>query len=231
MHRLYEAKVDGERWSILEISKENYHTYRLIDRKEKERYYLIGIIGVEQVGEDEFLVYKKSYDNKFEISRQKVHNADFKELFIKRFSKFEFINDDTIMFSDWLKHGGYSCSGFYSIKENKMLEEGKWLVGKSIETYEDDSNKKQLYVEDEIAFTDKLLLYTVDSDTLEPNSDCYSETRNSYIKISSKEDLLKIYEEDKNQNMKMEKDMVQQRCEKLKHAKELIKKINKKFLY
>lgn len=42
------------------------------------------------------------------------------------------------------------------------------------------------------------LLFTVDPNTLQPNSDCYSQLRDSYIKVSSKEDIESIRLEEQN---------------------------------
>ena len=73
MSRLYEAKIiDENRWEVIETDKDYYNSYKLKDKKKGFYYSLSGIIGFEQVTEDEFLVYKRvSYDD-FEIARYKL---------------------------------------------------------------------------------------------------------------------------------------------------------------
>lgn len=227
MSRLYEAKVDEKRWKIIEIDNENYHTYKLIDKEKEEIYFLKHIIGVEQVTDDEFLVYRRVNDDDFEIDRYKLQKSTFEQLFVKRFSQFCFISDDRIMFTYWGNTGPYRCGGIYSIKDNKMLEESKWLDGAAIEVYKDDNNPNEikLYVEEKISsykLDNPKLLFTVDPNTLQPNSDCFSQLRDRFIKISSKEDIKNIKAEDQEKIIIIEEQMYQQECEQLKKAKEKI---------
>ena len=65
MSRLYEAKIiDENRWEGIETDKDYYNSYKLKDKKKGFIYFLRGIIGFEQVTEDEFLVYNRvSYDD------------------------------------------------------------------------------------------------------------------------------------------------------------------------
>jgi len=107
---------------------------------------------------------------------------------------FYFITDDRILLVSWANSGVYRSSGIYSIKDNNYVEDGKWLDGKVIELfdYDDNQNEVGLYVEEEI-YSYKLgnskLLFTVNPYTLQPNSDCFSQLRDGFIKINSKEDI------------------------------------------
>lgn len=227
MSRLYGVKVDEKRWKIVEIDNKNYHSYKLIDKEEEMIYPLNYIIGVEQVADDEFLVYRRAnYDN-FEIGRYRFQNSTVKNLFIKTFSQFHFITDDKILFTYYRDCGPHCCGGIYSIKDNKMLEEGKWLNGSAIDVYNEEENSKEtiLYVEKEI-YSHRLgnskLLFTVDPESLEPNSDCYSQFRNDFIKVSSSEDIKNIESEEKESMRMLEKQIFEKEQEQLKKAKEKV---------
>ena len=227
MSRLYETKINEKRWKIVEIDNENYHSYKLIDKEKEEIYFLNHIIGVEQVADDEFLVYRRANYDEFEIVRYKLQQSKFIKVFEKKFSQFEFISDDRIIFNHWGNSGPYRCVGIYSIKENKILEEAKWLEGAAIDIYHDDENpeKKVLYVEEEIfsyKLGDKKILFTVDPKTLQPSSDCYSELRNSYIPVNNKNDIDNIKSEDEASIRNLEDDIFKQKKEQLQKAKQKI---------
>ena len=122
--------------------------------KDKKRsYYLNHIIGIEQVTDDEFFVYRRANSDDFEIGRYKLQNSTINQLFAKRFDQFYFISNDRIMFTNWGNTGPYRCGGIYSIKDNKILEEAKWLDGSAIDIYIDDENSDKiiLYVEQELS--------------------------------------------------------------------------------
>lgn len=220
MSRLYEAKVDENRWKIVETDNKNYHSYELIDKEKEENYYLNHIIGVEQVLEDEFLVYRRASEDYFEIVRCKLQNSKFYKLFDKQFNQFHFISDDRIIFTRCSTNGLHYFSGIYSIKENKILEESKWLDGTIVEIYGNEDDIK-LYIEEmylcNLNYTK--LLFTVDPNTLQPNSDCYSQLRDSYIKVNSKEDIKNIILDEQKYIRIIEEEMYQKEREQLKKAK------------
>lgn len=227
MSRLYEVKVDEKRWKIVEIDNENYHTYKLIDKEQEEIYFLRHIIGVEQVTEDEFLVFDRYNMDEFRIARYKAENSKLNKLFEGKFSHFHFITDDRILFVYWANSGGYRSSGIYSIKDNVYVEDGKWLNGTAIEVfnYDDNPDEVGLYIEEEIIsckLGNPKLLFTVDPNTLQPNSDCYSELKDSFIKINSKEDIKNIKLEEQKSIRIIEEQMYQQEREQLQKAKEKI---------
>lgn len=227
MSRLYEAKVDEKRWKIIETNNKNYHTYKLIDKEKEKIYFLRNIIGVEQVTEDEFLVYDRYNKDQFRIVRYKAENSNLTKLFEGKFNCFNFITDDRILFVYWANSGGYRSSGIYSIKDNNYVEDGKWLNGTTIEPfyYNDNPDEVGLYVEEEISsykLGNPKLLFTVDPNTLQPNSDCFSQLRDSSIKINSKEDIEKIKSEEQKYIRIIEEWMYQQDREQLQKAKEKI---------
>ena len=224
MGRLYEAKVDEKRWKIVETDNEYYHSYKLIDKEKEEIYYLYHIIGVEQVAEDEFLIYKRANRDEFEIVRYKLQNSEFYKLFDKNIGDFYFISDDRIMLMYCLKDASHCCNGIYSIKENKLLEEAEWLDMTRVDIYKDDDNSDEIkiYVEEKLyscILNNPKLLFTVDPNTLQPNSDCYSQLRDSYIKVSNKEDIESIRLEEQKYIRIIEKEMLEKEHEQLQKAK------------
>ncbi len=227
MSRLYGASVDKSRWDIIEIDSSNYHSYNLIDKETMSSYYLNNIIGIEQVGEEEFLIYDRYNEDSFRIVRYRAEKAGLVKMFETKFSFFQFITEDRILFTYWSNSGGYYCSGIYSVKDNKYLEEGKWLDRKLVETHvsADDPEKIELYV-NETLFSSMLgnpkLVYSVNSETLEPTSLCYSQLRDSYIEVTSKSDLDTIRYEDSKYISIIEKIMFQEEREQLQKAKEKI---------
>lgn len=233
MSRLYGTKVDEKRWEIIETDRDIYYSYKLIDKDKENTYFLNHIIGVEQVLEDEFLVYRRASSNDFEIARYKFENSKVDLLFSKKFSQFHFISDDRILFTYWGNSGSYRCSGVYSIQENKLLEEAKWLNGAAVELYGegDNLNKMKLCVEERIishVLQDPKLLFTVDLNTLQPNSDCYSQLRDSYIKVGSREDIETIKKEEQRYVQIIKEYIYQSEREQLKKAKSklLVRKTN-----
>ena len=233
MNRLYDARIDEKRWKIDLTDNEYYNSYKLIDKEKEEIYFFNRIIGLEQVAEDEFLVYRRANYDDFEIVRYKLQNSKFYQLFSKKFSQFHFISDDRILFTYWGNKGPYRCGGIYSIKENKILEESKWLNGVAIGIFESDSNQNEIkiYVEEEFSsykLRNPKLLFTVDPNTLQPNSDCYSQLSDSYIKVSSKEDIESIRVEEQKNLKIIEEQMYQKEREQLEKAKTKILKIKTK---
>lgn len=200
MSRLYEAKVDNDKWKLVEINNDCYHSYRLIDKETKEKYTFRNVIGLEQVSENEFLVYKRVDRYDFEIKRYKLQNSESIILFKEVFDKFDFISEDRILFRYTDRGANYRCKGIYSINDNDFVEDGKWLDGDKIDVINDKENDDiKLFVQIEIAsyhLGDQELMFTVDPDTLEPSSPCYSLLRDSFINVETKEDILRIEKED-----------------------------------
>ena len=214
-------KKDGK---IVETDNENYHSYKIIDMEKEEIYYLNHIIGVEQVTDDEFLIYKRANRDEFEIVRYKLQNSEFYKLFDKKIGDFYFISDDRIMFIYCANDTSHRCSGFYSINENKLLEVAKWIKFNRVDIYEDDDNpgKIKIYVEEELIsyeLNNPILLFTVDPNTLQPNSDCYSQLRDSYIKVSSKEDIERVKSEEQEYINIIDKKIKQKEFEPLQKVK------------
>ena len=227
MSRLYGVQIDENRWKIEEIDNKNYHTYKLIDKEKEEIYFIRNIIGIEQVASDEFLIYDRYNWDEFRIARYKAEKSSLHRLFEKKFSNFEFITDDRILFNYWDRSARYRISGIYSIKDNDYVKEAKWLNGLAVEVYNNEENNNDivLYVEDSIISNelgDPKILFTVNPNSLEPNSICYSELRDSFIKVSSKEDIGVIKSADAKYIRIIEDYIFYNEKEQLKNAKNKI---------
>lgn len=200
MSRLYEAKVDKNKWKLKEICNDCYHSYMLENKETEEIYTIRNVIGLEQISDNEFLVYKRVNRNDFEIKRYKLQDSESTVIFKESFNKFNFITDDRILFRYTDRGANYRCKGIYSINDNDLVEDGKWLDGDKIDIINDKENDEiKLLVQIEISsyrLGNQELMFTVNPDTLEPNSLCYSLLRNSFINVENKEDILKIEQED-----------------------------------
>jgi len=195
MSRLYGAKADSKRWEVVKLDDNYYNSYKLKDMEKKEVYRLNHVIGFEQVADDEFLIYRDNND--FEIVRYKLEKSRFIELFSAKFDQFHFITDDRILFTSWGKTGPYHWQGVYSIRDNQVLKDSFWLWNYPVEVYKDKENPSEvkLYIEEEFSsrkLGKQKLIFTVDPNTLEPNSDCYSQLRDSFIKVSSSQDVYNV---------------------------------------
>lgn len=229
MNRLYDVKVDEKRWKVVKIDngKDNYDSYKIVDKKNEKIYFFRYIIGLEQVSEDDFLIFRRSSRDDFEISRYKLKSSEFRKIFSEKFTHFHFITDDRILFTYYDNHCAYRCGGIYSIKDNSMLEEADWLKYDAVEIYKDDEDPKQIkiYVEKDIPsfkLGDQKLIFTVDPNTLQPNSDCYSQFTDSFIKVSSKKDIDKIEKRDKKNMEIIAEEMRQKEKDKFQKAKEKV---------
>ena len=227
MSRLYDVNLDEKRWKVHLIDEKGYPSYKFIDKDNDEIYTIYNIIGVEQVSEDELMVYQRYSWDDFQIIRYRFGNGVMRQVFEKKFSRFEFLTDDRILFTYCDRGANQRISGVYSISENKMLEETDWLKYSKVDSYidENDEGKKKLLIEKDIcSLEDSPLMFIVDSTTLEPNSSCYSSFRNKYIDVNSKEDIIKIEKEDKKLARMISDFIFEQQQKRIYDAKEKIKK-------
>lgn len=225
MSRLYDVRVNQKRWKAIEVYGEGYHNYRVIDNENNHMYFFSSIIGFEQVDEDEFLVYRRFDADQFQILRVGCRNNEMKVFFSKTFSKFEFVDEDKILFQDYNNRGSYLCGGIYSINENKLLEEANWLKHSPIEVVKDEDGNAFLCVEKEIISTeigDKKVIFSVDPRTMKPTGCCYSEIRDEYLEANSKEDIDKIVKEDEERKEECVKKIFEEKRIKLNTARKMV---------
>lgn len=229
MSRLYGVNVDETRYEIKELDNTNYHTYKMIDKEKNDKYYFRNIIGLDQVGEEEFLIYDRFYREYFRIRRVKANLGELTLLFEKDFNHFSFITDDRILFTTYDRGANERNDGIYSIKDNNYVEGSKWLEGKITDVYKDSETKEtQLYIKDELSsllLDFPKLIYTVNPNTLNPNGMVYSEIRDSYLTANTKEDIDNIKIEDQKYIRNIEEHLYEEKRNKMKQVKtKLLKK-------
>ena len=197
MERLCGATYDKNMWNVEELSNYDYFTYKLNNGKNKNDCYFFNVVGFEQVSDDEFLVLTKYTNDLYKLVRYKV---GYYTTFERLFSKYEFINDDKILFSNKVRDGEYICSGIYSIKDNKVVDEVRWINGLFVDTYINEDDENDLYLEKVIPSSildNPKLLFTIRSNGFKLDNICYSQLRDSFIEVNSKEDIKRIENEDK----------------------------------
>lgn len=228
MSRLYGAKVDEKRWKVVKIDngEDNYDSYKLVDKKNEKIYIFRYIIGLEQVSENEFLIFKRANYDDFEIDRYRLHDSKKDEIYSKKFSQFHYVSDDRILFTYWGNTGPYRFESLYSVKENKEIDEANWLMGCPIEVYkEEETQNIKLYVEEEIPFnrsSNSKVLFSLDPNTLQPNSFCYSQLRDIFIKVNNKEEINEVINDDRNTIQMIEELLYKKETEKIKNAKKYL---------
>ena len=228
MSRLYGAKVDEKRWKVVKIDngEDNYDSYKLVDKKNEKIYIFRYIIGLEQVSENEFLIFKRANYDDFEIDRYRLHDSKKDEIYSKKFSQFHYVSDDRILFTYWGNTGPYRFESLYSVKENKEIDEANWLMGCPIEVYkEEETQNIKLYVEEEIPFnrsSNSKVLFSLDPNTLQPNSFCYSQLRDIFIKVNNKEEINEVINDDRNTIQMIEELLYKKGTEKIKNAKKYL---------
>lgn len=96
MSRLYDINYDKEKWVI----NGNRDTGYQIVRKETFTSYLVGrdIIGIEQVTDDAFLVYRRTMRNEWSIARIRLTATGKVCEYEHSFKNSDFLTDDTIIF-------------------------------------------------------------------------------------------------------------------------------------
>lgn len=228
MSRLYGAKVDEKRWKVVKIDngEDNYDSYKLVDKKNEKIYIFRYIIGLEQVSENEFLIFKRANYDDFEIDRYRLHDSKTDKIYSKKFSQFHYVSDDRILFTYWGNTGPYRFESLYSVKENKEIDEANWLMGCPIEVYkEEETQNIKLYVEEEIPFnrsSNSKVLFSLDPNTLQPNSFCYSQLRDIFIKVNNKEEINEVINDDRNTIQMIEELLYKKETEKIKNAKKYL---------
>lgn len=126
MSRLYGITYNEDQW---ECKKDQSNRYYLINKKTSDSYHIRGsIIGIEQVDDNSFLVYRDCSRSTYEILRVKLASGLASCLFSKVFQKFYFLTEDTILFDN-------SC--VYSISQNCEVQEFNWLKYQDLTIYTD----------------------------------------------------------------------------------------------
>lgn len=116
MSRLYEISYNKNQW---EVQGNRNTRYTLVNKKTLESYCIPGdVIGIEQITDDEFLVYRIIFRDEYEpgdryqIAQIKLKNSIINFMYCHDFyNRFGFLTKDTIIF--------YNDGLLYSISKNE----------------------------------------------------------------------------------------------------------------
>lgn len=211
MSRLYDICYNKEQWNIRGSRDTGYS---IVHKKTFYSCPIYGdIIGIEQVSDDEFLVYRRVMRDEWQIVRLKLDVSNFKvdELYRKNFRNFRFLTKDIIIFDRDARSLGATL---YSISNNEEYDtlnhilssepDCRLIKDRKIELlYENpdsDEYPTALYIEynfsqyslDICAYLQVLL----DVNTFKPIRPVYSTLRDKYFYINDTVTLGQIAKED-----------------------------------
>lgn len=210
MSRLYDISYDKEKWVINGSRDTGYQ----IVRKETFTSYFVGgdIIGIEQVTDDAFLVYRRTMRNEWSIARIKLTGTEKVFEYEHSFTNFDFLTDDTIIFDK------DSCvfATVYSINNNceipiihsiisksSNLPDTRFCRSREIDLYYNNESfeyPSHLFVAYKLSsnYCKEFIQVMIDPSTLQPISPAYSTLRGKYIHLSDNFTLEKLFTEDNN---------------------------------
>ena len=198
--RLYGAKILSDRWNLEEVKQEYYHTYILRDEKLGCNYRFNNIIGFEQVGEDEFLVFDRASADDFRLVRFKLNNNHVRIVFSQTMDNFYFISEDKMLLTYNSRMAAEIVQCIYSISNNDQIPEAEWLKNSELVRINSDGKKIALSKSVDTRYK---VVFNFDNKTFKPSDTCYSLLRNKQIKISSVEDLKQVIADDEKYSWNM----------------------------
>ncbi|MBP3255090.1 MAG: hypothetical protein J6M60_01165 [Clostridia bacterium] len=177
MSRLYEISCNEEQWII---KGDRDHGYKLVNKKTYDAFNINGdVIGIEQILDDTFLVYKRIERYRWQIYRFKIIGTKSELEFKQDFEHFCFLSDDTILFDNRM---------IYSISQNAEVEVPHSLLHlNDISVEETLDGKKVMFVKHNIVSTELPNLYVlviVDAVTFKPVSQAFSSLRNKLFTLT-----------------------------------------------
>ena len=169
-------------------------------------HYMIGCVTeMEQISNKDFWFGEFDlYGNK-KLSRVQISKGKTKVLYRKIYENCYELSDDLMLFeikriSDYeQKQKKVKKYSVYSLKENKELESFDWLSnGYDVTPIKTDDDKIVLHIIKELRSEqgNDYVQFLVDSQNYKPISAVHSTLRDSYIDVSTKEDVQKLIKED-----------------------------------
>lgn len=201
MSRLYDISYNDNQWKITGSRDTGY---TIIHRIALVSFKILGdIIGIEQIADEEFLVYRRIMRDewqiirfKFDIQKDKVYS-----LYQKEFRHFDFLTEDLIIFD---KDSHVSGATLYSISKNKEYDTLNHLLSsepdcrlikdRQIELLYEDTKKSEypvaIYIEYKFgiySFIDigAYLQVILDVNTFKPIRPVYSTLRDKYFDVDA----------------------------------------------
>lgn len=160
---------------------------------------------IEQISDNEFYLINYLASGNKELFREQISKEGAKTLYKKVYENCYELSDDLMLFE--IRHLRSSIFptkevkdySVYSLKENNELESFNWLSsGYDVTPTKTDEGKIVLHITKELVSDqgNDYVQFLVDSQNFEPISNVHSTLRDSYIDVSTKEDVQKIVKED-----------------------------------
>ena len=189
MSRLYDITYNKEQWACQ--GSRNFGGYVFVNKKTLKSYPITGdIIGIEQIDDNSFLVYRRIMRDRWQISRVVFDSGCSSLIFSEEFKKFYFLSEDTILFDG-------KC--VYSISKNCRVPEFEWLKSYDLEVYTDEKkNSTYLLVKKKLHYSDDNCVQVfVDAQTFKPVTHASSSLRNNHhITLSDEFTFYDLVKED-----------------------------------
>lgn len=211
MSRLYDISYNEDQWSIRGSRGTGYTIVNKITFHVCE---IAGdVIGIEQMFDDEFLVYRRIMRDTWQILRIKINvsNGKISILYRKEFRQFDFLTEDIIIFD---KDSHVLGATLYSISKNTEYDTLNHILSsesdcrltddRSIELLyknpEQDEYPTSLYIEYKFrSYPLNICAYlqvVLDVNTFKPICPVYSTLRDKYLYIDDTITLEQIAKED-----------------------------------
>lgn len=207
--KLHEISLNVKEWEVWKINGNQEFGYYFVEKKRRNGYFLEGnIIGINQIGENTFLIYRRSSADEWAIDRYRFKNEEKILEYSHRFENVAFITEDKLIFD-------YNASLFskvYSISENREFDDIQHLIDSknSDANYcrerrinlikEDENDEYPKYLEVVFAFggswCKEYIQILIDPNTFQIVSEAYSTMRERFIKLDEHFTLEKLVVEE-----------------------------------
>ena len=206
MMRLYEISCNKEQWCVKGNRDDGY---TLVNRTTLDSYSISGdVIGIEQISDDTFLVYRRIMRDKWQINRVKLSDGETVREYHHEFQHFNFLTKDIIIFDKDKSLGGilYSISQNcemdtmnHMLHEDSRIHDASCLFKRYITFLYDkkkDSEYPSLLLVDYKPIcayhSNEYLQVFFDPNSLQPLSPVYSTLRNQYLTLTESYTLKEI---------------------------------------
>lgn len=204
--KLYGISCNENQWKITG-SREN--GFLIVNKETYKGYNIKGdVIGINQIGENTFLVYRRTMRSEWAIDRYRLEDGESILEYGKRFQKCNFITEDKLIF-DWESS---VFAKVYSISENKELDvighiidpnrsDASFCRGREIRfVMKNDDDEYPEYLEVVYTFGGlwcrESIQMLVDPETLQVVSQVYSTIRQKFIDLNEQYTLADLADED-----------------------------------
>lgn len=182
-------KIDMNKWGI---TKNDIYGYILVNKETKEEYKLGGYIKkIEQIGEDEFLIFKKFFKDSNLLCRMIFKDDSTNMTFERHFKEISFLENNKLLLDN---------SNVYSIENNEIIAELAAYRSMDYKIYEVKNNQKALGMEielDSYQLPSEYIQFIIDVETCKPISNAFSTLRGKEIEINDEYTIFDLYKEDR----------------------------------